>query len=175
MSNTLPTTHINKDVVRLRDIHTHSISGLLASYGLLLKIIDKQQPIPGSYWGDSEAGLVEDRIYARPDTPIHSVLHEASHFVCMSPSRRASLDRDAASDDAEESAVCYLQLLLSDHVPGMDRDRMFRDMDSWGYSFRSGSTKSWFDEDAEDAFSWLRAEGLVDGKEVVLWTKRGER
>ena len=36
-----------------------------------------------------------------------------------------------------------------------------QDMDDWGYSFRLGSTRRWFDEDAEDAQSWLRTEGLL--------------
>ena len=161
-------------VLLLEEVDEARIGQLLSRYGLKLNHVPACRAIPGSYWGDREAGLVEDRLYARPDTPIHSVLHEAAHFVCMSPSRRACLERDAGGDDAEESAVCYLQVLLSDHVVQMGRDRMFRDMDSWGYSFRLGSTKSWFDEDAEDALSWLRAEGLVDEKEAALWTRRGE-
>ena len=162
-------------VLLLEEVDEAKLGKLLLRYGLSLNHVPAGRAIPGSYWGDSEAGLVEDQLYARPDTPIHSVLHEASHFVCMNPSRRACLERDAGGDDVEESAVCYLQVLLSDHVSQMGRDRMFRDMDSWGYSFRLGSTKSWFDEDAEDALSWLRAEGLVDEKEAALWTRRGEK
>ncbi len=162
-------------VLLFEEVDEAKLGQLLSRYGLKLNHVPAEHAIPGSYWGDSEAGLVEDQLYARSDTPIHSVLHEASHFVCMSPSRRACLERDAGGDDVEESAVCYLQVLLSDHLPKMGRDRMFRDMDSWGYSFRLGSTKNWFDEDAEDALSWLRAEGLVDEKEAALWTRRGEK
>ena len=44
---------------------------------------------------------------------MHSVLHESSHYICMSPERRAALDRDAGGDDLEEAAVCYLQVLLA--------------------------------------------------------------
>ncbi len=28
-------------------------------------------------------------------------------------------------------------------------------MDAWGYSFRLGSTRAWFEGDAQDARAWL--------------------
>jgi hypothetical protein len=39
-------------------------------------------------------------------------------------------------------------------------------MDAWGYSFRLGATRAWFEHDAEDARLWLVNEGVVtaDGK-----------
>ncbi len=92
-----------------------------------------------------------DTLFARLDTPVHSVLHEASHYVCMTPERRAGLDRDAGGDDPEESAVCYLQILLADALDEVGSERLMQDMDAWGYSFRLGSTRAWFEGDAEDA------------------------
>ncbi|TLZ34903.1 MAG: hypothetical protein E6K24_12470 [Gammaproteobacteria bacterium] len=135
---------------------------LLARYGMRLTLVAPGEGIPGSYWGHSEAGLKADRLYARLDTPVHSVLHEASHYVCMTPERRAGLDRDAGGDDLEESAVCYLQLLLADQLPGIGRARMFSDMDQWGYSFRLGGSHAWFAEDADDVRQWLRDHGVID-------------
>jgi len=35
-------------------------------------------------------------------------------------------------------------------------------MDSWGYSFRLGSTRAWFEGDAADARAWLERHGIVD-------------
>ena len=101
-------------------------------------------------------------LYVRADTPLHSLLHELSHFVCMSAERRAGLDRDAGGDDAEECAVCYLQILLADELPQLGRERMFADMDAWGYTFRLGSSRAWFEQDAADARTWLRESGLID-------------
>jgi hypothetical protein len=135
---------------------------LLNRYGLALTLVAPQEVIPGSYWGDGEAGLKGDRLYARLDTPVHSVLHEASHYICMTPERRSGLDRDAGGDDAEESAVCYLQILLADALPGVGRERLSSDMDDWGYSFRLGNTRVWFTSDAEDARTWLVAHGVMD-------------
>jgi hypothetical protein len=42
-------------------------------------------------------------------------------------------------------------------------------MDAWGYTFRLGSARAWFERDAEDARTWLAARGLVDvaGEPVV--------
>jgi hypothetical protein len=138
-----------------------ALSRLLARYGLQFVLVPAGEPIPGSYWGESEAGLKGDRLYARLDTPVHSVLHEASHYICMSPERRVRLDRDAGGDDLEESAVCYLQVLLADELPEIGRESLFLDMDAWGYSFRRGNTRAWFETDAEDARQWLRERAVV--------------
>jgi hypothetical protein len=139
-----------------------SVSLLLRRYGIELVLIAPAELIPGSYWGDSEAGLKADWLYARLDTPVHSVLHEAAHYMCMTPERRAGLDRDAGGDDLEESAVCYLQVLLARELSDVGQDRLFEDMDDWGYSFRLGSTRAWFEGDADDARTWLLEHGVID-------------
>lgn len=140
-----------------------AVAAVLDRYGLALRLVAPEEVIPGSYWGETEAGLKGDCLYARLDTPVHSVLHEAGHYICMSPERRAGLERDAGGDDLEESAVCYLQILLADELREMGVDRAFADMDAWGYSFRLGSTRAWFENDAEDARAWLRKHGVTDG------------
>ncbi len=146
--------------MRLTDIDNDEIRMLLDRYGLELTIVTSDT-IPGSYWGDEEAGLRDQQLFARMDTPVHSVLHESCHFVCMDAARRKHLDTDAAGDYAEENAVCYLQILLADDINSMGRERMMRDMDSWGYSFRLGSTRAWFEQDARDALQWLNENKLV--------------
>ena len=118
--------------------------------------------IPGSYWGDSEAGLIANKLYARLDTPIHSILHEVCHYICMDQQRRSRLDTNAEGDYDEENGVCYLQILLADELPDMGRERMMQDMDAWGYTFRLGSSKAWFEQDAEDALAWLQRYQLLD-------------
>jgi len=40
-------------------------------------------------------------------------------------------------------------------------------MDAWGYSFRLGSTRAWFEEDAADARDWLVRHGIL-GREGAL-------
>jgi hypothetical protein len=139
-----------------------SLQLLLDRYGLELKLVAPEEIIPGSYWGEREAGLIGAQVFARLDTPLHSVLHESAHFICMTPERRAGLDTNAGGDDAEESAVCYLQVVLAEALPNVSRERMFRDMDEWGYSFRLGTSAAWFAEDAEDARDWLIRHGLLD-------------
>ena len=138
-----------------------AVATLLDRYGLRLALVAPNEVIPGSYWGECEAGLKGDRLYARLDTPVHSVLHEASHYICMTPERRAGLDRDAGGNEPEESAVCYLQVLLAAEVREMGRERAFADMDAWGYSFRLGSARAWFESDARDARAWLRQHGVT--------------
>lgn len=150
-------------VLLLGSIDRAGLTALLARYGLILELVAPGAAIPGSYWGESEAGLKADHLFARLDTPVHSVLHEACHYICMSAPRRAGLDTDAGGDDAEESAVCYLQVLLAGELPGVGRDRLFADMDAWGYSFRLGSARAWFDHDAGDAGAWLHRHGVTDG------------
>ena len=41
-------------------------------------------------------------------------------------------------------------------------------MDSWGYSFRLGSTLAWFQDDAEDARQWLLKEKLINQDNVPI-------
>ncbi|MBS0387189.1 MAG: hypothetical protein JSR15_01815 [Proteobacteria bacterium] len=149
-------------MLRLADCDHGALARLLYAYGLDLRLVAAGDAIPGSYWGESEAGLKGSTLLARHDTPIHSILHEAAHFICMTPERRVGLDRDAGGDDDEEHAVCYLQVLLADGVRGFGRERAFRDMDEWGYSFRLGSTRAWFEQDAEGAREWLQAHGIID-------------
>ena len=112
-------------------------------------------PIPGSFWGDREAGLIGTTVHARADTPVHSLLHEAAHLLVLPPARRAGVHTDASDSQEEEDATCYLQVLLADALPGVGRDRLMADMDAWGYSFRLGSTRAWFEGDADDARAFL--------------------
>jgi len=155
-------------MLRINAVDRMALELVLDGYGLELKMLAHDQGIPGSYWGGSEAGLIGSKIYARLDTPVHSVLHEAAHFVCMSPERRAGLDTDAGGDHAEENAVCYLQIVLAAGLRGVGRERMCQDMDDWGYTFRLGSAAAWFAEDADDARRWLIDYELLDqGGEVT--------
>lgn len=154
-------TDSNNTVVLVADVPLRSIQALLANYGLSLTIQSEREQITGSYWGDNEAGIVGHTVFVRGDTPIHSLLHEACHIICMTHERREQLDRDAGGDDLEETAVCLLQLVLADRIEGVGRERLMRDMDDWGYSFRLGDSKSWFEHDAEDARKWLIDEGLL--------------
>jgi hypothetical protein len=159
-------------VLLLNGIDRVPVAQLLGRFGMQLMLTAPGELIPGSYWGESEAGLVGDRLYARLDTPLHSILHELSHFICMTPERRIGLVRDAGGDDLEESAVCYLQVLLGAELPGVGRARVFADMDAWGYSFRLGSAARWFAEDAEDSRRWLERHGLIDTAGRVTHTVR---
>lgn len=145
----------------------------MQKYGLSLVIEPADGPITGSFWGDSEAGIVGKQVFVRQDTPVHSLLHETCHTICMDEARRAGLDRDAGGDDLEEAAVCYLQILLADELDGVGRDRLMRDMDAWGYSFRFGNTAAWFADDAEDAAEWLQQHGLTDLHGRPTFTLRG--
>jgi hypothetical protein len=159
-------------VLTLEQIDAHSLRELLSRYGLQLHVVADADSIPGSFWGESEAGLIGDGIYARPDTPIHSVLHEACHYICMDAARRANLHTDAGGGTDEENGVCYLQILLAAQLPEMGMDRMLADMDAWGYSFRLGSARAWFENDAIDARDWLTRHGLINHAQTPAWTLR---
>jgi len=159
-------------VLLLNAIDRLSLEVLLDRYGLALRLVAPDEVIPGSYWGEREAGLIGANIFARLDTPLHSVLHESAHFICMTAERRAGLDTNAGGDDAEETAVCFLQVVLAEALPGVSRERMCRDMDEWGYSFRLGSTAAWLAEDALDARDWLIRHGVLDENGGVTYACR---
>ena len=145
----------------LGDIDLEHARALLARHGLSLELVDDDAEIPGSYWGAPEAGVIGHRVFARSDTPVHSLLHEACHVIVAEPARRDAIHTDASDSTEEEDATCYLQIELGDALPGVGRERVMADMDAWGYSFRLGSTRAWFERDAEDARAFLVRRGLL--------------
>ena len=159
-------------VLLCNDIKLDHLQNLLARYGMKVRKVSPHENIPGSFWQPPEAGLVGNVLYIRDDTPVHSALHEACHYICMDQQRRENLDTDAGGGYEEENGVCYLQILLSEHIAEMGRERMFSDMDEWGYSFRLGSSRAWFEQDAEDAVAWLQQYGLIDKHIQPAWKLR---
>jgi hypothetical protein len=153
----MPAVEAAPAVATVGEVGFDAVAALLGRLGLRFAAVAAGAPIPGSYWGESEAGLIGDTVHARLDTPVHSLLHEAAHLLVMPPGRRAGVHTDASDCQHEEDAACYLQVLLADHLPGIGRDRLMADMDAWGYSFRLGSTRAWFEGDADDARSFLAA------------------
>jgi len=164
-----PTNVLNCDQQRQSQLAT-----LLKPYGMEIQYVADSETIKGSFFGEREAGLIGNKLLLRHDTPVHSALHEAGHYICMDPQRRAKLDTDAEGDYDEENGVCYLQILLADHLPDLGRERMMIDMDRWGYSFRLGSAKVWFEQDAEDAKQWLIKHHLIDINQNPTWHYRNK-
>ncbi len=150
-------------VLCLADIAFVDAQSLLATHALVLVHVASGTTIPGSFWGDPEAGVIGSTVYVRDDTPVHSLLHEACHLIVLTPERRAAVHTDATDSDEEEDATCYLQIVLAGSLPGVGSARLMADMDAWGYSFRLGSTGAWFEHDAEDAKAWLVARDLLPG------------
>lgn len=168
----MPDVSDPQNVVNCTVFYQQQLQILLEPYGIEIKQVAEHETIPGSFFGEREAGLLGKQLLLRFDTPVHSALHEAGHYICMDGQRRLNLDTDAAGDYDEENGVCYLQILLSDFLPEMGRDRMMLDMDSWGYSFRLGSAKAWFEEDAEDARQWLIKHHIINENDQPTWQLR---
>lgn len=156
-------------MLRVKHCDLTAIQALLTRFQLQLKITAPDINIPGSFWGEDEAGLIKNTLYVNPNTPIHSLLHESCHFICMDESRRKSLDTNAGGDYDEENAVCYLQIILSQEIKEMGTARMFKDMDEWGYTFRLGSAQKWFENDADDARQWLQQQHIINLKCACLF------
>lgn len=150
-----------------------SLEALFARYvDLQIVWLSNDTAIPGSFWGESEAGLIGSTLYLRDDTPVHSALHEGCHWLCMPPARRPTLHTNVGGKQIEENATCYLQIVLADYLPTMGRARMWRDMDDWGYSFRLGSAQQWFEQDADDAREWLLQQQMLDAQLQPTWHYR---
>lgn len=148
-------------VTRVGDIAFEDAAALLARHALRLRHVADGAPIPGSYWGEPEAGIIASDVYVRNDTPVHSMLHEACHLIVLPPERRALVHTDATDSVPEEDATCYLQIVLAGQLPGVGSAQLMADMDAWGYTYRLGSTRAWFEQDAEDAKAWLIERGLL--------------
>lgn len=154
------------------DLPAAKIAKFLALYGLYSRQFPLHLAVPFSFWGSPEAGRRGNCLYVRADTPLHSLLHESAHFVCMPSNLRHQPSIDAGGNAIEESACCYLQLLWSTHLSPFTLSRHCQDMDAWGYSFRLGSAQRWFEEDAEDAHRWLVCHGIIDSHGEPSWNLR---
>jgi hypothetical protein len=159
-------------VLTCHDIELESLRQLLGRFGLSLEQVADEAPIPGSWFGEPEAGIIARRVIVRGDTPVHSALHESCHLICMDETRRATLHTDAGGDYDEENAVNYLEITLAGYLPEVGQSRIMRDMDNWGYTFRLGSARAWFEEDAEDAREWLLQHGLLEQSGEPTWKLR---
>ncbi len=160
-ATTPPGTDPADAVLRVGEIGFDEPRALLARYGLELVAIAGGEAIPGSFWGDSEAGIIGTTVYARADTPVHSLLHEACHLIVLPADKRAQVHTDATDSIEEEDATCYLQIVLAGELSGVGSARLMEDMDRWGYTYRLGSTRAWFEQDAEEARNFLRARGFL--------------
>ncbi len=148
-------------VVRIGDINIKQAQFLLGCFSLQLCVVEDGLPILGSFWGECEAGIIGSNVYVRRDTPVHSLLHESCHLIVLPPERRAQVHTDATDSVAEEDASCYLQLLLANCIDGFGFERACADMDLWGYTFRLGSARAWYERDAEDAQQFLFECGIL--------------
>jgi hypothetical protein len=137
----LEAEHFEPAVTLLKHVNAAEVDALVSAYGARLVTMDPGRAIPGSYWGESEAGLIENDVFVRADTPVHSLLHELCHYICMDPARR---------------------VLLAAELTSFGRTRCLADMDEWGYSFREGSAERWFLGDGASAREWLAERGLID-------------
>ena len=161
-----------QNVLLCSDIELDTLAALLARFGLTLETVAAGEPIPGSWFGEPEAGIIARRVIVRGDTPVHSALHESCHLICMDEGRRTTLHTNAGGDYDEENAVNYLEITLASYLPGVGSERIMADMDRWGYTFRLGSARAWFENDAEDARQWLQHHNLLDPDGRPSWKLR---
>lgn len=155
-----PGTDPSDAVLRVGEIGFDEPRTLLARFGLDLVAVADGEAIPGSFWGDTEAGIIGTTVYARSDTPVHSLLHEACHLIVLPEEKRALVHTDATDSIEEEDATCYLQIVLAGHLPSVGSARLMEDMDRWGYTYRLGSTRAWFEQDAGEVQAFLRERAL---------------
>jgi hypothetical protein len=167
-------TYNHSYMVNYENLNPDSIKELLSHYGIQINCSVPGVAIPHSYWGAPEAGRIREQLYIRGDTPIHSILHESCHYVCMPAELRALKQVDAKGSAMEENATCYLQILLAEHIDGYSRTQLMKDMDAWGYSFRLGSANSWFTQDAEEVQQWLISQKIINAQGKPTWELRNK-
>jgi hypothetical protein len=160
------------NVLTCNEIELKTLADLLGRFGLTLEQVEDDAPIPGSWFGEPEAGIIARRVIVRGDTPVHSALHESCHLICMDEGRRATLHTNAGGDYDEENAVNYMEITLGGYLPQVGSARIMEDMDAWGYTFRLGSARAWFEQDAEDARLWLLEHGLLSDSGTPTWKLR---
>ncbi|MBP3194486.1 MAG: hypothetical protein J6M05_02315 [Cardiobacteriaceae bacterium] len=146
----------------LSEINCQNLCNLLLKFGLKTEFVADGADIPGTYWGEPEAGLISDTLFVRRDTPVHSALHEAAHWICMDDKRRRNLHTEAGGTVMEECAVNWLQILLAEELSDVGRENMLADMTAWKYSYREGSVYAWLKGDGLEARDWLIEKQIIN-------------
>ncbi len=133
------------------------------AYGARLERVPAGAAIPGSYWGDTEAGLdrqhrVRARRHARAFVPARALsLHlHGRRAPCRARDRR----RRHATTRSAASATCRCC-----SPSGSTASAQRAACATWtrgATRFREGSARAWFDGDGAHARAWLLDHGLVD-------------
>ena len=107
--------------------------------------------------------MIGATVYARADTPVHSLLHEAGHLIVLPPERRAARAyRRHRFGRRRRRGLRAAGRCSATRCRASAATRVLADMDAWGYTFRLGSARAYVEHDAADAWRWLREHGLVD-------------
>ena len=61
-------------MLTVANLPAQALQDLLHTYSILVESVANGEVIPGSFWGDSEAGIIRDTLYVRPETPVHSAV-----------------------------------------------------------------------------------------------------
>ena len=100
--------------MRVGDLDPAAVNGLLARFGLSVEWVEPGKPIRGSFWGEPEAGLIGRRVFVRPDTPVHSMLHETCHVakeVLEVANKEIAQIDDPDENDSTRDALSIINLL----------------------------------------------------------------
>src|SRR5690625_8003398 len=93
-----------QSVLRLDELPPGAAENLLQRYGLNLQTVAEGQPIPGTFWGEPEAGIIGGTVAARPDTAGQSLPHEAGHPPARTPVRRPHIPTGPRRDQPNHHA-----------------------------------------------------------------------
>ena len=156
----------------LKNTSPEALRQVLDKYQLGLTMVAPGSSIPHSFWGAPEAGRQHTELFAREDTPVHSIFHESAHYVCMTDAQRHSPSINAGGSALIEDACCFLQILWSECLIGFNRHIHLHDMNQWGYNFRLGSSTRWFYADSDDARAWLVQENIITERNEPTWEMR---
>ena len=144
----------------LRDIGFDDVAALLARYGLAARARRRRRADPRQLLGRTRSRPDRPRVHARDDTPVHSLLHEAAHLIVLPPERARRAYRRHRFGRGRRRRL--RAAVAARRRPARRRPRaLMADMDAWGYTFRLGSARAYFERDAEDAGPGCSARGLV--------------
>ena len=101
------------------------MAALLRPYGLAVRTVPSAGSIPGSYWGESEAGIRGTRLHIRADTPLHFSAFSPRHRMRNLPrtptetlelARRIALDQGARVEDVADPDDGRIRLIDADGI-----------------------------------------------------------
>ncbi len=156
------TSEATNTVTRFSDSDRHSLALLLNRYGLVPELVGFKNGNPGFILGGrgSRGWWETNSCCVKTPRCIPCCMRPVTTFAWTKRGALAWIPMQAAIMTKRMPSAIF-KYYWPMNCRDLAVEQMLSDMDAWGYTFRLGSARAWFEEDAGDARAWLLSAGII--------------